>query len=64
MLNFDLLPLTVRRWFKEYNFLGTNATRRTRKLSSRLGRPTKISIDDLMGLIDFYKAKRDLLPED
>jgi len=46
-LDFKLPPSTARRWIKERDIQGSPAIRRTRKQSSRLGRPAKVSAADL-----------------
>lgn len=46
-LDFKLLPTTARSWIRKRENLGSLALRRTRKLSARLGRKSKVSASDL-----------------
>ncbi len=62
-LDFDLPPSTARYWVKQRDSLGSIATRRTRKLSSRLGRPTKISAEGLVKLTDPEETIREMPPQ-
>jgi hypothetical protein len=46
-LDFNLPPSTARTWLKKREILGDQARRRTRKISSRLGRKSKVSASDI-----------------
>jgi hypothetical protein len=49
-LDFGLAPSTARKWLRQRDIQGSPAARRTRKQSSRLGRPAKVSAADLKRL--------------
>ena len=46
-LDFGLAPSTARKWLRQRDIQGSPAIRRTRKQSSRLGRPAKVSASDI-----------------
>jgi hypothetical protein len=48
----DIPPSTGRRWIKERETIGSPAIRRTRRLSSKLGQPRRISSPILSSLLD------------
>ena len=49
-LDFGLAPSTARKWLRQRDIQGSPAARRTRKQSSRLRRPAKVSAADLKQL--------------
>jgi hypothetical protein len=48
----SIAPSTGRKWLKQRETLGSPAKRRTRKISTRIGRPTKVSEEVLDRVID------------
>jgi hypothetical protein len=49
-LDFNLPPSTARYWLRQRDIQGSQAARRTRKQSTRMGRPSKVSASDLQRL--------------
>jgi hypothetical protein len=49
-LDFGLAPSTARKWLRQRDIQEFPTARRTRKQSSRLGRPAKVSTADLKRL--------------
>jgi hypothetical protein len=50
-LDFHLLPSITRTWLRKRDFIRSNVVKRTRRLSFRLGRKSKVSAADVRRLI-------------